>query len=338
MSVRPGGDVRPPSAARPGDELRPVGGGAPVAGRSPGRLVVYRLRRDRVTLTAGIVAATIVAVAAFAPVVCWLLGIDPYEANTHLLDRDTGLPAGPWGGAGWDHPLGVEPASGRDVLARLIYGARTSLFVAGAATLITVVVGVVLGLVAGYVGGVVDTVISRLMDLTLAFPVLLFAISLLVTLQSVDSLFGLDGAALRVALLIGVIGIFNWAYLGRVVRGQTLTLRTRQFVEAARAAGAGRTRILLVELLPNLAGTILVYTTLTLPVNILNEAALSFLGLGVLPPTASWGEMVSSATSYFEVVPTSMVYPGAAIFVTVLAFNVLGDGLRDAVDPRGGHA
>ena len=307
---------------------------ATVAGRGPWQIAWGRLRRDRVAMAGGVVVVLLILVAIFAPLICKAVGVDPYSGNPDLLDPDTGLPTGGWGGMSWDHPLGVEPASGRDVFARIVYGARVSLFIALLATTLTVVIGVVMGLTGGYFGGVVDSLVSRSMDLMLAFPLLLFAIALLVTLQSVDSLFGLSGQALRIAVLVVVIGVFNWAYIGRVVRGQTLSLRTREFVEAARSLGAGRSRILFRELLPNLAATILVYSTLTIPVNILNEAAFSFLGVGVLPPTPSWGEMISTATGYFEIVPTFMIFPGLAIFITVLAFNLLGDGLRDALDPR----
>jgi peptide/nickel transport system permease protein len=308
-----------------------------VAGRGPWQIAFGRLRRDRVAMAGGIVVILLLLVALFAPVICDIVGVDPYSGNPELLDPDTGLPLGSFGGMSWDHPLGVEPFSGRDVFARIVYGARVSLFIALLATALTVTIGVVLGLVAGYFGGFTDSLVSRGMDLMLAFPLLLFAIALLVTLQSVDSLFGLSGQSLRIAVLVLVIGVFNWAYIGRVVRGQTLSLRTREFVEAARSLGAGNTRILFRELLPNLVATILVYTTLTIPVNILNEAAFSFLGVGVLPPTPSWGEMIASATAYFEIVPTLMIFPGLAIFITVLAFNLLGDGLRDALDPRSGR-
>lgn len=329
MTLSPGEVV-----ARDPDSTALDSGSVSVAGRSPRQIAWGRFKRDRVAVAGGVVVVLLVLVAVFAPLICKVVGVDPYSGNPELLDPNTGLPTGRFGGMSWDHPLGVEPASGRDVFARIVYGARVSLFIALLATVLTVVIGVTLGLVAGYHGRWVDSLVSRGMDLMLAFPLLLFAIALLVTLQSVDSLFGLSGQSLRIAVLVLVIGVFNWAYIGRVVRGQTISLRSREFVEASRSLGAGSTRILFRELLPNLAATILVYSTLTIPVNILNEAAFSFLGVGVLPPTPSWGEMISSATSYFEVVPTFMIFPGLAIFITVLAFNLFGDGLRDALDPR----
>jgi peptide/nickel transport system permease protein len=190
----------------------------------------------------------------------------------------------------------------------------------------------VMGIVAGYFGGVVDTVISRLMDIFLAFPLVLFALALVGAIP--DAAFGLKGDSLRIALIVFIIGFFSWPYIGRIIRGQTLSLREREFVDAARSLGARRPYILFTELLPNLAAPILVYSTLLVPTNVLFEAGLSYLGVGVRPPTASWGDMLSTAANWYQVAPLFMVPPGLAIFITVLAFNLFGDGLRDALDPR----
>jgi peptide/nickel transport system permease protein len=187
--------------------------------------------------------------------------------------------------------------------------------------------------VAGFYGGWVDSAISRIMDTFLAFPLLLFAISISASLQG--SAFGLSGLTLRIAVLIFVIGFFSWPYIGRIVRAQTLSLREREFVEASRSLGARGPFILFRELLPNLVAPILVYSTLLIPTNILFEASLSFLGVGIQPPQSSWGGMLTTATDLYQVDPMYMVIPGVAIFITVLAFNLLGDGLRDALDPRG---
>jgi peptide/nickel transport system permease protein len=195
-----------------------------------------------------------------------------------------------------------------------------------------VVIGTFLGVVAGYFGGGVDAVISRTMDLFLAFPLLVFALALGGVVP--DSAFGLGGDTLRIALLIFIIGFFNWPYIGRIIRGQALSLREREFVDAARSLGATSPYILAREMLPNLVAPILVYFTLLIPTNILFEAALSYLGVGVRPPTATWGGMLAQATSFYQVDPVFMLVPGIAIFVTVLAFNLFGDGLRDALDPR----
>jgi peptide/nickel transport system permease protein len=192
-----------------------------------------------------------------------------------------------------------------------------------------------MGVVAGYFGGWVDNLVSRLMDLLLAFPLLLFAIALVAVIP--DAAFGLSGSALRVAVLIVIIGFFNWPYIGRIIRGQTLSLREKEFVEAARSIGGRNGYIMFRELLPNLVAPILVYSTLIIPTNILFEAALSFLGVGVKAPTASWGGMLSTAVDTYTIDPTFLLVPGLAIFVTVMAFNLLGDGLRDALDPRSGR-
>ena len=194
-----------------------------------------------------------------------------------------------------------------------------------------------LGVVAGYFGGWVDAVISRTMDLFLAFPLLLFAIALAGVIP--DTAFGLSGDTLRIALLVFIIGFFNWPYIGRIIRGQTLSLREREFVDAARSLGARRPYILFRELLPNLVAPILVYSTLLIPTNILFEAALSFLGVGVRPPTADLGRhALRGDPTWYQVAPHFMLFPGLAIFVTVLAFNLFGDGLRDALDPRAAGA
>jgi ABC-type dipeptide/oligopeptide/nickel transport system permease subunit len=207
-----------------------------------------------------------------------------------------------------------------------------SLLIAFLATLLSVVIGTVAGIVAGYFGGWVDTLISRLMDIFLAFPLVLFALALVGALP--DKMAGLSGNPLRVALIVFIIGFFSWPYIGRIIRGQTLSLREREFVDAARSLGARRPYILFTELLPNLIAPILVYATLLIPTNVLFEAGLSYLGVGVRPPAASWGDMLSIAANWYQVEPLYMVPPGLAIFITVLAFNLFGDGLRDALDPR----
>jgi ABC-type dipeptide/oligopeptide/nickel transport system permease subunit len=231
----------------------------------------------------------------------------------------------------WNHPMGVEPPFGRDIFSRIIYGSRISLLIAFLATLLSMVIGSTLGLLAGFFGGWVDTIISRAMDVFLAFPLLVFAIALAGVIP--DSAFGLAGDKLRIVLLIFIIGFFNWPYIGRIIRGQALSLREREFVDAARSLGARGPYIVFKEMLPNLFAPILIYATLLIPTNILFEAALSFLGVGIRPPTATWGGMLSEAVRYYTQ-PHFMFWPGLAIFITVLAFNLFGDGLRDALDPK----
>jgi peptide/nickel transport system permease protein len=213
-------------------------------------------------------------------------------------------------------------------------GARISLLIGFLSTLLAVVIGVFFGLIAGYFGGWIDTLIARAMDVFLAFPLLVFAIALVGVVPSRS--FGLSGNFLRVTMLIFIIGFFSWPYMGRIIRGQTLSLREREFVDAARSLGARGPYILFRELLPNLWGPILVYSTLLIPTNILFEAALSYLGVGIIPPTPSWGVMLSNAvqSGFYYIDPMYMVIPGLAIFLTVMAFNLFGDGLRDALDPK----
>jgi peptide/nickel transport system permease protein len=291
-----------------------------IEGRSLGQIAWMRLKRDKAAMAGGVVVLLLILTAILSKPIQSVFGLDPNDFHQDLIDPALLAPKGGWGGMSWDHPLGVDPQYGRDILARVIEGSWVSLVVATGATLLSVSIGWV------------DTLISRTMDTFLAFPLLLFAISISATLQ--DGAFGLNGLPLRIGVLIFVIGFFNWPYMGRIVRAQTLSLREREFVEAARSLGARGPFILFRELLPNLVAPILVYSTLLIPVNILFEAALSFLGVGIAPPQASWGGMLTSAVDLYQVDLQYMFVPGLAIFITVLAFNLLGDGLRDALDPR----
>jgi peptide/nickel transport system permease protein/oligopeptide transport system permease protein len=325
-------DVTSAEAAAAPDAVLQGLSGARIEGRSLGQIAWMRLKRDKVAIAGGLVVLALIALAVLAPLVVRLYGSSPTEFNNELIDPVFSTPKGSFGGVSPDHPLGVEPVNGRDVLARILYGARISLLIALLATLLSVVIGVLLGIFAGYKGGWIDAFISRTMDVFLAFPILLFAIALAGVIP--DQAFGLSGNGLRIAVLIFIIGFFNWPYMGRIVRGQTLSLRERELVDAARSLGARTPYILFRELLPNLVGPILVYATLLVPTNILFEAALSFLGVGINPPTPSWGGMLNQAIDFYRIDPMFMFVPGACIFVTVLAFNLLGDGLRDALDPR----
>jgi peptide/nickel transport system permease protein len=316
-------------------DIVPSGEEKAIAGRSLGQLAWARLRRDHWAMAGLVGVVLIVLLAIFAPLICKLFGVDPTSFHTDLISADTSLPAGGFSGASRAHPLGVEPSNGRDILARVLYGARISLIVAVAATVVQVVIGTVIGLISGYFGGWGDTVLARIMDVFLAFPILLFSIALLVVFQGVDSFLGMSGLTLRVALLIFIIGFFSWPYVARIIRGQVLSLREKEFVDAARSLGAGSNRILWREMIPNLIAPILVYASLTIPVNIIYEATLSFLGVGIQDPTSSWGKMLSNALGTFAIDPWYMFVPGLAIVLTVLAFNLFGDGVRDAFDPKG---
>lgn len=303
-----------------------------IEGRSLGQIAWTRFKRDKVAMAGGIVVILLILLAVLSKPIQSFFGLDPNAFHQDLVDPALLAPKGDWGGMSWSHPLGVEPQYGRDIMTRIIEGSWVSLVVAVGATLLSVVIGVFFGVVSGFYGGWVDTIISRMMDTFLAFPLLLFAISISAALQ--DGAFGLEGLPLRIAVLIFVIGFFSWPYMGRIVRAQTMSLRNREFVEAARSLGARGPFILFRELLPNLVAPILVYSTLLIPSNILFEAGLSYLGVGIAPPQASWGGMLTNAVDFYTNDPMYMIVPGVAIFITVLAFNLLGDGLRDALDPR----
>jgi len=320
------------SAESAAPEAALAGTGKKIEGRSLGQIAWLRLKRDKVALAGGLIVVLLVLIALLAPVLVKLFGHPPNEPDYNVLDPNIGAPLGRFGGISGSHLLGVEPGNGRDVFSRIVYGGRISLLVAALATVVSVVIGSVMGIAAGFFGGWIDNLISRTMDLFLAFPLLLFAIALVAVVP--DTAFGLSGNALRLTVLIVLIGFFNWPYIGRIIRGQTISLREKEFVEAARSLGARPGYIMFKELLPNLVAPILVYSTLIIPTNILFEAALSFLGVGVRPPTPSWGGMLSSAIDTYTFDPTFMIVPGVAIFITVMAFNLFGDGLRDALDPR----
>lgn len=277
-----------------------------------------------------------IVLALIGPNVLSALGWDPYSLHQETVDPKLGgLPTLPWGGISAQHPLGVESGTGRDIMAQLVNGLRLSLIIATAATILTVLLGVLVGLVSGYFGGTIDTLSGRLMDLVLAFPFLLLILALSNPLTQRLTDLGVPGGNVsRVLYLILAFSLFGWAGLGRLVRGQVLSIREREFVEAAVAMGAGRRRILFGEILPNLWAPILVYATLTLPAYISYEAAISFLGVSVQAPDVTFGGMLASSVRFFNVVPTYLFIPGTFLVVLVVAFNLLGDALRDALDPK----
>jgi len=325
-------DVPGSTAEAPPEAVLEGASGKAIQGRSLGQIAWNRLKRDKVAMSGAFVVIFLILVAIFAPVVVRLFGHPPLEYHQEMIDPVTQIPKG-GSGISTEFLFGVEPQTGRDLFSRVVYGSRISLLIAFCATLLSVLIGTIMGIVAGYFGGWGDYIISRLMDVFLAFPLLVFALALVGVLAQFEQQLGVKGDSLRIALLIFVIGFFNWPYIGRIIRGQTLSLREREFVDAARSLGARGPYILFREILPNLIAPILVYATLLIPQNVLFEAALSFLGVGVQAPTPTWGGLLSEAVKYYTV-PHFMFFPGMAIFITVLAFNLFGDGLRDALDPK----
>ena len=299
----------------------PALGGAP----SPARRVLSSLRGSIAVILSVSFIVAVVLLAILAPVLVRISGWGPFDFDASAINADLGgIPLGAGGGISAEHWFGVEPQNGRDIFARIAYGARVSLLIAVSATLVTTIVGVVLGMAAGFYGGWVDQVISRTMDFLMAFPSLIFMIALLSALP----------AGNRPVLLVVVLSIFGWPYTARVIRGQTMSLRNREFVESARASGATSRRIIFTEVLPNLRGTIIVLATLAIPGYIGTEAGLSFLGVGVMPPTPSWGQMIATSVGWYSVDPMFFVIPGTFLFLTVLSFTVFGDHLRKALDGR----
>lgn len=270
----------------------------------------------------------IFSLALLAPLIGSLLGLPgPQERDSAALGA-FGTATGPSA----EHWLGVDDL-GRDVLSRTIYGARVSLVVALAATSLAVVIGVTVGLAAGYRRGWLDAIASRLIDVVLTIPYLLLALGLAASCSFGN---GCVAGLVKpgIGVVIFVISITTWTYIARIVRGETLSLRESEFVEAARASGASGATIVFREILPNLAAPIIVYASILIPQVILFEASLSFLGVGVQAPTPSWGQMLSDATPTFASAWWYMLAPGLALLATVLSFNLMGDALQDALNPR----
>lgn len=321
-----------------------------IAGRSLTQIAWSRLRRDKVAMTALVVILLVILVAVFAPLITRLLGVDTgfpdgEQLKSLISNENGGLPK-TWtnscqgfgafalhcGGISLQHPFGIEPNTGRDVFALLINGSRISLTIAFVSTFFVVLFGIILGTMAGYLGGTFDGILGRFMDLLLSFPTLLMLLALTPVFTS-----RWPGNGSRVVYMIVFFAFFSWPYLARIVRGQVISMREREFVEAARAMGAGSRRIIFKELIPNLWAPILVYSSLLLPSFIAFEAALSYLGVGVLPPTVTWGQMLGESVSFFQIIPTYLFIPGMYLFIVVLAFNLFGDAVRDALDPRAGR-
>jgi peptide/nickel transport system permease protein len=288
-----------------------------IEGRSQWQLTWRRLRRDKVAVISLAVIIIMVLLALFAPAIAALVHHPVNTAYPIAGESSAGQPVGPGTNGFW---LGTDD-TGRDLMVRILYGARISLFVGLLTTVIATVAGVTIGLVAGFFGGLVDTILARFTDAVLAFPYVVLALALAVVF----------GPSLTI--IIAVISFFSWAGIARIVRGQTLSLKEKEYIEAARSLGAGPFRIMFIDILPNLLAPVLVLATLYIPSAVVFEATLSFLGLGIQPPTASWGNMLSAAQNFYQTAWWFVVFPAAALLITTLAFNLLGDGIRDAMDP-----
>jgi peptide/nickel transport system permease protein len=289
-----------------------------VEGRSQWQLTWRRLRADKVSMISLVVIVIMVVLAIIAPVFAAITGHAVNMAYPDTGENLVGNPVPPGTNGFW---LGTD-STGRDLLVRILYGARISLFVGIVSTVIAAALGVAIGLMAGYFGGLIDTLLARFTDAVLAFPYVVLAIAL-------AAVFGPS-----LTLIMIMITFFSWAGIARIVRGQTLSIKEKEYIEAARSLGAGPFRIMFIDILPNLMAPVLVISTLYIPNAIVFESTLSFLGLGIQPPTASWGNMLADASNFYQVAWWYLLFPALFLLITTLAFNLLGDGIRDAMDPR----
>ena len=308
----------------------------PVVSKSPGQLARARFRKDKLSMFSLVIVALYFLAALVAPILVKLKVIDPYTTHQDLLNEFQ-LPIGKYGGISGDHWLGVEPGVGRDVLSRVWYGITFSLAISVTATIIAVLIGVSLGIISGASGGWVDAIIGRAIDLTLAFPQTLMLLALsTVAIAFITEVVGVpDGDPAQALYVVVVLGLFGWTGVARIVRGQVLTLREAEFVSASQMMGASKARLYFREILPNLWAPILVSFTLIMPAFVSAEAALAFLNVSIKPPTPTLGNVLFDSLSYAQ---NDFVYfftPAFLIALIVVSFNLLGDGLRDALDPKG---
>jgi peptide/nickel transport system permease protein len=329
VSPAPPTELGEPAVQGAGTSARPP----EFVGRSPGQLAWMRLKRDRVAVVSGGALLFFILLAAAAPLVSKLYGKGPQDRFPDRLDRN-GFPLG-YAGIDAHHWLGIQPGNGRDLFIQLVYGLRTSLMIAFTAAVLTIALGIAIGIVAGYLGGWVDAVITWVIDLVLAFPFFIFCFAFVPL--AINEFYGPRDEVspwFRGGLLVLIFVLFNWTYTARLVRGQVLSLREREFVDAARASGAGTGHILFRQLLPNLWAPILVTFSLNVPALITAEAALSFLNIGMVEPTPDLGRLINNSVDYIREVPTFTIVGGSTLFLLVLSFNLFGDSLRDALDPK----
>ncbi|MFM7542961.1 MAG: ABC transporter permease, partial [Actinomycetales bacterium] len=276
-----------------------------LAGRSPGQITWMRFKRNKVGVGAAIVSVTILLMSAFAPIVSKILGVDPDELNLEALNS-SGIPIAPRGGMSWDHPLGLIPGTGRDLLAQLLYGSRISFMIAFITTIAALTIGLFVGIAGGYLGGRVDNALGRFTDFFLAFPAFFMIVALstpvIQRLQSWQIFTGENTA--RIVFLIVFLSFFGWPGFSRLIRSQVLSIRERDYITAAQAMGAPRKRIIFKEILPNIWAPIIVVASLSLPGYLAAESVYSFLGLGIQPPASTWGILLSNASRFVTAMPS----------------------------------
>ena len=303
-------------------------------GHSPRELAWRRFKSNKVAIPSLAIAVFVMLAVILAPVIYSLLGIDPEARDMTALDG-RGEVAGEWNGISAKHPLGVIPGIGYDLLARMLFGARVSFLIALASTVITVFIGLVMGVVGGYFRGRVDGVIGRFTDFLLAFPTFFMILALSApTVERIEKSGWADGNQARIMYLIIIFAIFGWPYLSRIIRAQVISIRERDFVLSAQALGTSNLRILIKEIMPNVWTPIIIYVSLSLPGYLTAEAVFSYLGIGVQPPMPTLGTIIADSTKYMMNNPTFFFIPSLALILLVLTFNLLGDALRDALDPK----
>jgi ABC-type dipeptide/oligopeptide/nickel transport system permease subunit len=300
-----------------------------IQSRTPGQIAWLHFKRNRVGVIAGIFSIAFLLASLLAPLECRLLGINPDELNLDILD-ESGVPKLPWGGISREHPLGIVPGTGRDLLAQLLYGSRISFLIMIVSTTLTLFVGMIAGVVGGFFGGKVDNAIGRYGDFILAFPLADPAVDRIQRAGLAQD----NGA--RVLFLIVILSFFGWVYFARLIRSQVLSLRERDFITAAQALGSSKARIIFKELIPNIWAPVIVVVSLSLPGYLTAEAVFSFLGIGIQPPGYTWGLLIAKSTRFVMAMPTFFMITTVTLVMVVLAFNLLGDALRDALDPRNG--
>lgn len=301
--------------------------------RSPRQIAWLRLKRNKVSMVSAGVALFFISIAFLAPVITYFFKVD--NTTTYLDQLVDGQPKGAFGGISLAHPFGIEPGAGRDLMALLLYGSRISFSIALITSITYVGIGLVLGISAAYIGGAFDGVVGRIADFLLSFPTTFMFVALSVPLtMRVESLGLAKDNGARIIVMVFVLTIFSWPGFFRVVRSQVLSLREREFVLAAKALGASRLRIIFSELLPNLWPIAIIYLSISLPGYLAAEAVFSFLGVGVQAPSSTWGLVLNDASSFWQSDPTYLIIPAAMVIAVVLSLNLLGDGLRDALDPK----